>query len=354
MTDVLIIGGGIAGLSAAAALALHARVTLVEAEEALGTQASGRSAALFEENYGNAAVRALNRGSRAALEAAGVLSPRGLMMVALPEEDETFARGIDEMGMKEIDLDTAHAKVPILSDRISRAALHLGAMDVDTDLLMQTHARTIREAGGEVLTGHKVTGLVPVPGGWEVATSAKTFETKVVVNAAGAWADQIAALAGVAPLGLTPCRRSVARMPAPGGHDVRGWPMLFGPGETWFAKPDAGAWIVSPAEEDPTEPHDAWADDMVLAEGIERYQAHISEPVTRVTSTWAGLRTFAPDRTLVIGMSEASGFFWLAGQGGYGFQTSAAAAGLSADLILGRAPRLEADIVAALSPQRFC
>jgi glycine/D-amino acid oxidase-like deaminating enzyme len=147
----------------------------------------------------------------------------------------------------------------------------------------------------------------------------------------------------------------MARMPAPGGHDVSGWPMLFGVGESWYAKPDAGAWLVSPAEEGPVDaPHDAFADDMVLAEGIARYQPFVTEEVTRVTSSWAGLRTFAPDRNLVIGHDARDpAFLWNAGQGGYGFQTAPAASALLADLVAGRPSVLDADTIATLSPSRF-
>jgi D-arginine dehydrogenase len=158
----------------------------------------------------------------------------------------------------------------------------------------------------------------------------------------------------VRPLGFVPNRRSMARIPAPGGHDISKWPMLFGAGETWYAKPDAGALIVSPAEEDPQEPHDAWADDMVLAEGLARYEEMVTEPVTRLISNWAGLRTFSPDRVLVIGRDpRESDFFWLAGQGGYGFQTCPAASRLAADLIGGRATGLSPCLVHALDPARF-
>jgi glycine/D-amino acid oxidase-like deaminating enzyme len=146
----------------------------------------------------------------------------------------------------------------------------------------------------------------------------------------------------------------MARIPAPGGLDCRGWPMMFGAGETWYAKPDAGALIVSPAEADPMDPHDAYPDDMILAEGLARYEAVVTTPVTRLLASWAGLRTFAPDRTLVLGPDPTDpGFVWSAGQGGYGFQTAPAASRLVADLVGGRAPGLDAAAVAALKPDRL-
>ena len=189
---------------------------------------------------------------------------------------------------------------------------------------------------------------------WHVATPKGEFSAKILVNAAGAWVDEVARMAGMVPLGFTPYRRSMARIPAPGGHDVSAWPMLFGLGEAWYAKPDAGALIVSPAEEHPTEPHDAFADDLVLAEGLARYEEMVTEPVTRLLANWAGLRTFAPDRVLVIGRDPVSPeFFWLAGQGGYGFQSAPAASQLAADLLAGRASVLEPETIFALSPARF-
>lgn len=350
---VAVIGGGVAGLSAAARLAPHAKVTVFEAEAHLGYHASGRSAALFEENYGNAAVKALNRASRSWFETSGVLSPRGIMLVALPGELPLFETDLVEMGMEEIALSEARTRVPILSDDIVRAAIHEGASDIDTGRVLDLFARAVTDGSGRIMKSAGVTGIAR-HGVWQVETRDAMFEFDAVINAAGAWADDVAAMAGVRPVGLQPFRRSMARLPAPGGHDVRGWPMLFGPGETWYAKPDAGGWIVSPAEEDPVAPMDAWADDIVLAEGLARYEAHVSEPVTRVETNWAGLRTFAPDRTLVIGADPvAEGFFWMAGQGGYGFQTAPAASMLLADTVLGRTPQLPAQVVAALSPARF-
>ncbi len=205
-----------------------------------------------------------------------------------------------------------------------------------------------------MLTNQRVQTVARTDTGWRVTTAAGDFDARTLVNAAGSWVDEIAAMAGIAPLGFTPLRRSMARIPAPGGHDIAGWPLVFGTGESWYCKPDAGKLLVSPAEEDPSHPHDAWPDDMVLAEGLARYEAFVTEPVTRLDSSWAGLRTFAPDRSLVLGPDAVDpGFIWVAGQGGYGFQTSPAASQLVADLVGGRKPELSPEIVEGLSPRRF-
>ena len=356
MDDFLIIGGGIAGASAAARLAAHGRVLLLEAEGALGHHASGRSAALFEATYGKPATVALNRASQAfhATEAGGFLTPRGLLLVGGPEEEEPFRRDLAAMEMERLTLAEARALVPILNPAtVAFAATHAEAWDIDTDRLIQHFARAAR-ANGQVLTKAPVTAIRRTAAGWSVTAGGADHEARVLVNAAGAWADRVAALAGVPPLGLTPFRRSMARIPAPGGPDVARWPMIFGTGESWYAKPDAGKLIVSPAEEDPQEPHDAWADDMVLAEGLARYEARVTEPVTRVETSWAGLRTFAPDRCLVLGPDPLEpAFVWCAGQGGYGFQTAPAASALLAARVSGTAPDLAPAIVAALAPDRF-
>jgi D-arginine dehydrogenase len=353
--DFLIIGGGIAGVSAAARLSALGSVIVLEAEAALAHHASGRSAALYEPHYGAPAVVELSLASGDYFHGAtGVLSRRGLMILGRDGEEDAFQRDLVAMNFRRVPVSEARAVVPILNDQVTLAGMADHAWDIDTDLLLQGFVRELRNAGGQIVLKARATGIVRGTGGWQVTTAQGTFEGRVLVNAAGAWVDEVAAMAGVQPLGFQPMRRSMARIPAPGGHDVSGWPMIFGAGETWYAKPDAGALIVSPAEEDPLPPQDAWADDMVLAEGLARYEEFVTEPVTRLISNWAGLRTFSPDRVLVIGRDvREPDFFWVAGQGGYGFQSAPGASQLVADLLGGRATPLSASLVAALSPARF-
>lgn len=355
MIDFLIIGGGIAGVSAAARLSELGSVTLLEGEDGLAYHTSGRSAAMFEQNYGKPSTIDLNKASRGFHEDAGILSPRGLMLVGNADTAGKFAADQKQMQLDMISISEAKGMVPILNETtVDRAAYHNSAWDMDTDKLIQTFVRMARRNGATVSTKLHVKSVAKTDNGWSVQAGDQVFEASNLVNAAGAWVDEIATMAGINPLGFTPLRRSMARIPAPGGHDVSNWPMMFGPGEEWYAKADAGALIVSPAEEDPTTPHDAFADDMVLAEGLARYEANVTEPVTRLLSSWAGLRTFSRDRTLVLGpdVGEPS-FIWCAGQGGYGMQSSPAASQLLADLVSGTASELPTDTIAALSPKRF-
>ena len=354
--DFIIIGGGIAGVSAAARLSGLGSVLLLEGEDHLAHHASGRSAALYEPHYGAPAVVELSLASGDYFRAQkDLLSPRGIMVVARADDMDQLARDVEDVVATRISVDEACALVPILNPAVvAGAALAHHAFDIDTDLLIQDFVRVARGNGGRIVTRARVTAIAKVAGGWRVTSNGGEFTGSILVNASGAWVDQVAAMAGVQPLGFQPNRRSMARIPAPGGHDVSRWPMMFNAGETWYAKPDAGALLVSPAEEHPMAPHDAFADDMVLAEGLARYEAMVTEPVTRLITSWAGLRTFAPDRVLVIGRDlREPGFFWLAGQGGYGFQTSPAASQLAADLIAGRQPGIAPALVAALSPARF-
>ncbi|SHF17045.1 Glycine/D-amino acid oxidase [Litoreibacter ascidiaceicola] len=355
MIDFLVIGGGIAGASAAARLSDLGSVTLLEREEALAYHASGRSAAMFEETYGKPSTVVLNRASKDwHLNVNGSRDlPRGMMLLGQEGNELAFTTDMVSMQLRRLTLGEAAELFPIVDpNRVTQVGYHEDAWDIDTDAAIQRFIRHMRGNGGTVVTRADVSTIEKTPQGWRVSAG-EDYEARQIINAAGAWADQIAQLAGVSPLGLQPMRRSMARVAAPDGHDVARWPMLFGPGENWYAKPDAGAVLISPADEEPVVPMDAWAVDMVLAEGIARYEEHVTTPVQRMIANWAGLRTFAPDRCLAIGASERDGFWWCAGQGGYGFQTAPAACQLLADLVANRVPELDKDTVLSLSPQRF-
>lgn len=357
MSDIIVIGGGVAGLSAAARLSNDGTVTVLEAEDALGYHASGRSAALFEQNYGSEAVKDLNRASADFFHHAngGYLSPRGLMVLGKADEREAFLTDIANMGLDEISVADALKMVPIFDpEKLAYVGYHSQAQDIDTDKLLQDFARSVRANGGQVLTGQRVEHISYDAGHWNVRANGAEFTASTLINAAGAWADGVAGMAGVAPIGIQPYRRSMARIPAPGRCDLRDWPMFFGVNESWYAKPDAGHLIVSPADETPVEAHDAWAEDLTLAEGLARYEEFMTQPVTRLQSSWAGLRSFAPDRTLVLGRDPTQpAFVWCAGQGGYGFQSCPAASQVLADGINARSTVVSEAIVTALRPDRF-
>ncbi len=360
--DVLVIGAGMAGVGAAARLAPSARVTVLEMEARPAYHTTGRSAATFILNYGNAVLRALNRASEEVLRTGGdlaergFLSPRGLLYLAAEGHEAHLDHAMaGASGMEEIGAGEAARLFPLLRrDRVARAAVERDASDIDVDALLQAFLRELRAHGGALVPKAEVSAMRRDAGVWRVETAAGRFEASIVVNAAGAWGDVIAARAGIAPLGLQPMRRSIAVVPVPEGRDPRGWPLVASAAEDWYAKPDGGRLWVSPADEDPVEPHDAWPDDMVLAEGIDRFQSMVAMEVTRVERSWAGLRTFAPDRTPVVGPEPGDqGFYWLCGQGGYGIQTSPALSRLAADHILGLGNPLPDATVAALSPARF-
>jgi glycine/D-amino acid oxidase-like deaminating enzyme len=356
MSDVLIIGGGIAGIAAAARLAPYATVTLLEGEESLAYHASGRSAALYEPHYGLPPVVALSLASGDFFRGfPNLLTPRGLMILAGLDERAQFDHDCADMNLAPLDMDAARAMVPILNpETVAHVGYGAHAWDIDTDLLIADFAKTARAHGAQIIAKAGAAALRRDGGKWQAETAQGSFSGAVVINAAGPWADGVAQMAGIAAKGIVPMRRSMARIPAPAGMDVARWPMVFGAGEAWYMKPDAGALIVSPAEEHPMPPHDAFADDMVLAEGLARYEAMVTAPVTRLLASWAGLRTFAPDRVPVIGADGGDpSFFWAAGLGGYGFQTADAASRLLADLVLGRVPDFEGGLVQALSPARF-
>jgi len=256
-------------------------------------------------------------------------------------------------GFQEISVNDACKQMPLLrSKSVLRAAIDTGCYDVDVDLLVQNHARSMRSNGVKFKFNSTAQKIYYRNKCWHVETRTGNFSAPVLVNAAGAWSDLIAQMAGLGKLGLAPMRRSIACVSMP--MDVSGWPLLLGASETWYAKPDAGNLLISPAEEVQCEPMDAWADDFALAEGIDRFQQYVDFEVTRIETNWAGLRTFAPDRTPIVGFDpRAEGFFWLAGQGGYGVQTSPAMSEIAAHLIT-RDDDTDINLKAALNPSRFC
>ena len=357
--DVIVIGGGIAGIGAAARLASHGKVIVLEREAATGTHSTGRSAAVYIENYGNATLKALTAASAGVYEShelsdAPLLTPRGELSIAGEAElgllDSAQAEG---KGLERLNAAQARALVPILrEDQIAGALYEAGARDIDVDALLQGYLRLMRGGDGRVVTGAKITAITRGKA-WRVETGDAAYEAPVIVNAAGAWADEVAALAGVRTVGLVPMRRSAAILPAPDVEGFEHWPVVGSIHETWYCKPQSGKLLVSPADEEPVVPHDAFPDDMVLAEGLDRFERATTYPVKRVERSWAGLRSFVADRTPVVGFApDAQGFFWLAGQGGYGIQTSPALAQLSADMIVGTKPAIAGNIIAALSPGR--
>lgn len=336
--DFLVIGAGIAGASVAYWLAPHGRVVVLERESQPGYHATGRSAALFMESYGTPQVRALTSASHAFLRQppAGfsehpLLSPRGALMVAGPGQEEALqahwevVHALDPQARR-LSVEQACALVPVLrGERLVGAVLEPAAADMDVHAIHQGYLRGMRQAGGQLVCDAEVTSLQPTAAGWEVQAGGTLYEAAVVLNAAGAWADQVGTLAGAQALGLQPCRRSAFLFAPPAGMDTSGWPMVFGPTEDWYIKPDAGLLLGSPANADPVPPQDVQPEEIDIALAIHRIAQETSLVVHRPTRTWAGLRSFVADGDLVGGFDDQRpGLFWVAAQGGYGIQTSAA------------------------------
>jgi len=373
--EVLVVGAGIAGASAAYELAGAADVVLLEAESQPGYHASGRSAAMFVEDYGNRVIRALNRASRGFLTSPPdgfaelpILTPRGSLAVAT----EANLAAVDELvaespTARRISAEEAYARVPILAaGRYAGGALQACDQALDVHVLLQGYLRGLAHRGGRRVDNARVSALKRVDGRWRAETRAGSFEAPVVVDAAGAWADELAGLAGLAPIGIAPLRRTALIVEVPGGLDAEAWPLVFelvvdpehGHAEALYFRPESGMLLLSPANEDPEPPCDAQPDELDIAIAVDRFETMTGASVVKAHRAWAGLRSFAPDRTPVVGFDpRAEGFFWLAGQGGYGFQTAPAMARCAAALI--RSGSLPADVAAGgvaaadLSPARF-
>jgi len=369
--DVLVIGAGMAGASAAAHLAATARIILLEGEDQPGYHSTGRSAALFSETYGNLPVRLLSRAGRGFYEAradglAGypILSLRGALIFAMPGQEALLDRAWAELSpldaaIRRLDAAAARTLVPVLRpDKIVAAIHEPGAMDMDVHGLHQAYLRLLRNRGGRLVTGARVTSLTRAGGAWTAATPAGAFAAPILVNAAGAWADTVAALAGLTPIGIVPKRRTALIIAAPPDIATEGWPITIDAAETGYFKPEAGKLLVSPADETPVAACDVQPEEIDIALALDRLTRRTTILVRHVERKWAGLRSFAPDKTPVVGFDPlADGFFWLAGQGGYGIQAAEGLALCTAALIAdGHLPAAIADAglaAATLSPARF-
>ena len=347
--DYLVIGAGIAGASAAYEMAAHGTVALLEAEDTPGYHSTGRSAAQFLETYGNSVIRRLTRASRPFYDAppAGfadhpLLSPRPALYIAREDQLDELAKLIADSRLLSAEIDeveTARIRdiVPIIRPEFAAAgAIETGASDIDTHALHQGYLRGLKARGGELIVKAEVTGLSWIADAWQAETRAGSFKAPVVVNAAGAWCDAVAALAGVQPVGLIPKRRTAILIEAPDQTAIRDWPLVSVIDESFYFKPDSGQIFASPADETPSPPCDAQPEELDIAITVDRVETVTTLQVRQIAHKWAGLRSFVADKSLVVGMDPAAeGFFWLAGQGGYGFQTAPAAARCAASLIAG-------------------
>jgi D-arginine dehydrogenase len=373
--EIVIIGAGMAGAAAAFALVQAGtdgrRIVLFEGEAHPGYHSSGRSAALYEPALGNETVRAFNAASTRFLMSPPVgfaehplMTRRGELTVADGEQRGELDRllALDGLGgheIREIPTERALAMLPILRpSRVRWAAFEPDVMDIDVNALHQGFLRAFAAAGGKLLCNAPVDRIERRQGRWHVEAGGETFTAEIVVNAAGAWADSIAALAGLAPLGLQPKRRTAAILPAPDGMDIHAWPVFGVAGEPGYFKPESGKLLVSPGDATPVEPQDVQPEELDVAILVDWFETQTTLPVRRVERRWAGLRTFAQDNSPVLGEDPAApGFWWLAGQGGYGIMMAESLARSLARLM--REGDLPEDVralgvdLAAIGPQRL-
>jgi D-arginine dehydrogenase len=337
--DFLIIGGGIAGLSAAAQLARHGKVLLVEGEASLGYHASGRSATFYHFGLGNAPVRALTACSRDFFERppedfaeAPLCRPTPALFIA--RENAVEALAAMEAGMKlytdttsRVSLSQVEALCPILKtgpSGVVEAVVDTGGRRLDADGLLQGYARALKRAGGEVHTGQRIVSVKREGSSWTITSEkGEQFAAPILINAAGAWADALAGMAGVAPIGIQPKRRTIIQFDPPSGMEIADWPFVKAAIDEFYMLPESGRIMASPVDEVDSDPVDAAPEDYDLALAAWQVEEYTKLSVSRIAHRWAGLRSFVADRVLVAGFEpEAEGYFWLAGQGGYGLQTA--------------------------------
>ena len=349
--DYLICGSGIAGASLAYELSPHGKVLVVEAEDQHGYHTTGRSAAMYIESYGAAPLRRLTASSRAFFDDPPpgfsdypLLTPRGCMTLATADQSAAlaqFATDIAATGVEYRHLAAAEARamVSILRpEAVAEAVYEPHACDIDANGLHAGYLKLAHAQGAEFRLSARLEGLDATTSGWRAhLAGGQTVEARIVINAAGAWADQVGAMAWAAPLGLAPKRRTAIILDAPPALEIADWPSVMDVDEQFYFKPEAGRILASPADETPSTPLDAAPEELDIAICVDRIQTAAELPVRRVVRSWAGLRTFASDRVPVFGYdAKVAGFFWYAGQGGYGMQIAPAAARLGAALVMGQ------------------
>ncbi|MDK3017101.1 NAD(P)/FAD-dependent oxidoreductase [Pseudodonghicola flavimaris] len=346
--DVIVIGAGMAGASVAAELSRAARVVLVERETQPGYHTTGRSAALFTMAYGPAAIRALSRASYEFYRGEGPGNPpadlirtRGVVFIARADQQAALDGMAAELGRAVEPISAAAARdlQPLLrQDYVAAALFDREAADIEVHGLHQFYLRAFKANAGALHLRSEVLGLGRSGADWMVETRLGRLRAPVVVNASGAWADEVAGMAGLRPLGLRPLRRTAMLVSPPAGRNPDGWPMVVDCEEAFYMKPDAGKLLLSPADETLSAPCDAQPEEMDIAICVDRIETAFDIQVRRIEHKWAGLRSFLPDGNPAVGFDpEAPGFFWLAGQGGYGIQTAPAMARYAAALVRGAA-----------------
>ena len=363
--DILFIGGGIAGLSAAAALSEHARVIVIEAEDQVGFHSSGRSATMVHYALGDRLVRALTLASRPFFENPEGFSdtPLGHRMPVLVHGREDEREALDALeaeisrfaSLERLDARGVHQLCPLLRDDAVHGIADRNGIRLDPHALLQGNLRRLRERGGSLETGQRAARIDVADGRWTVISEkGASFSAPVLVNAAGSWADVIARLAGVQPLGVEPKRRTIITFDAPEGTNLGALPFAKTIGDELYFAPESGRLFASPMDEVPSEPCDAQPDEYETALAAFRMEERTTVKVERIHSRWAGLRTFTPDKHPAVGFAaDAEGFFWLAGQGGFGLQTSPAMATIATSLIAGTASPVAEVTAEELSPGRF-
>jgi D-arginine dehydrogenase len=369
--DFLIVGGGIAGASVGYWLAPHGRTLVLEKESQPGYHSTSRSAAMVINSYGPAQVRALTIASRPFFERpppnfadVPLLRSRGALVLGRMGDDALLAEHWDVVSVvsaqaRKLDPTETSALVPVIRpDGLLGSVLEPEAADIDVHALLQGFLRGIRSCGGRISCNAHVDRIEHSGDRWVIEADATRYRAPILVNAAGAWCDEIARLAGVKPVGLVPKRRTAFAFAPPPGLMTAEWPLCLSIDGTWYMKPDAGLLLGSPANADPVSPHDVQPEAIDIALGVDAIEGMTTLNIHRPIRAWAGLRSFVPDGNLVGGFDpESPGFFWIAGQGGYGVQTSAAMGETCASLVLGKGVPSHAESCgvaeASLSPARL-